>query len=83
MFRQRVFAYQSGFDYAAAGPHQKPGLTSHYLAIESYRRQGYRRYDFLAGADRYKTSHSNAVAMLHWLDVVPRWSWQRLISGWR
>lgn len=81
--RQRVFAYQSGFDYAAARLHQKPGLTSHYLAIESYRRQDYRSYDFLAGADRYKTSHSNSLAMLHWLDLVPRWSWQRLISGWR
>lgn len=76
VFRGRVSAYQAGFDYAAAGPHQKPGLTSHCLAIEMYRREGRHSYDFLAGDDRYKTSHANAVTMLHWLEVVPRWSWR-------
>ena len=31
--RSRVLAYQSGFDYAGAGPHGKPGLTCHHAAI--------------------------------------------------
>lgn len=74
-FRHRgtVSAYQSGFNYAGAGPHQKPGLTCHYLAIEFYRSQGAAVYDFLAGADRYKLSLANAQRWLHWLTVAPRW----------
>jgi len=48
-FRNRVYAYQSGFDYSVSHPHQKPGLTCHHLAIEMYRRQGLEVYDFLAG----------------------------------
>ncbi len=73
-FRGRVYAYQSGFDYAAAGAHEKPGLTCHHAAIALARREGATRYDFLAGGDRYKTSFANAATTLHWLDVAPRWS---------
>ena len=68
-----VSAYQSGFDYAAATPQQKPGLTSHYLAIEMYRSQGRAIYDFLAGADRYKLSLANAHRWLHWVSAAPAW----------
>ena len=68
-----VSAYQSGFNYADAGPHQKPGLTCHYLAIESYRSNGVNVYDFLAGADRYKLSLANAQRWLHWLSAAPPW----------
>jgi len=72
--RGRVLAYQSGFDYAAAGLHQKPGLTCHHAAITLARREGAVAYDFLAGGDRYKTSFANATTALFWLDVAPRWS---------
>ena len=72
--RGRVHAYQSGFDYDAAQPHEKPGLTCHHLAIELYRREGMARYDFLAGEDRYKTSLANASATLHWLEYLPQFS---------
>ncbi len=68
-----VSAYQSGFDYAAAKPQQKPGLTSHYLAIEAYRARGVAIYDFLAGADRYKLSLANSHRWLHWLSAAPAW----------
>jgi CelD/BcsL family acetyltransferase involved in cellulose biosynthesis len=68
-----VSAYQSGFDYAAATPQQKPGLTSHYLAIEAYRSQDIAVYDFLAGADRYKLSLANSHRWLHWLSAAPAW----------
>lgn len=71
--RGRVSAYQSGFDYAGAQLHQKPGLTCHHLAIEMYRREGASSYDFLAGADRYKLSLANAGTTLHWLELAPRW----------
>ncbi len=71
--RGTVSAYQSGFNYADAGSHQKPGLTCHYLAIEAYRAAGVTAYDFLAGADRYKLSLANAQRWLHWLSVAPPW----------
>jgi CelD/BcsL family acetyltransferase involved in cellulose biosynthesis len=72
--RGRVLAYQSGFDYAAAGPHQKPGLTCHHAAIEFFRNDGATAYDFLAGGDRYKSSFANRTSELYWLDVAPRCS---------
>ncbi len=72
--RDRVFSYQSGFDYAAAGPHAKPGLTCHHAAIGLARREGATRYDFLAGGDRYKTSFAKAATPLYWLDVARPWS---------
>ena len=70
----RVLSYQSGFAYPEAAGPRKPGLTTHWLAIEMYRAEGMRLYDFLAGEDRYKTSLSNAEIALHWLDLSPRWS---------
>lgn len=73
-FASDVLAYQSGFDYAVSDPHEKPGLTCHHLAIEAAQAEGARRYDFLAGEDRYKASLAGASETLHWLDIVPRWS---------
>ena len=69
-----MLSYQSGFAYPEAAGPRKPGLTTHWLAIEMYRAEGMRLYDFLAGEDRYKTSLSNAEIALHWLDLSPRWS---------
>ena len=71
--REVVSAYQSGFDYAAAGPHMKPGLTSHYLAIEAARAAGAGSYDFLAGPSRYKSSFANAERSLYWLSIAGPW----------
>ncbi|MBC9180402.1 GNAT family N-acetyltransferase, partial [Pseudoroseomonas ludipueritiae] len=75
-FRMRghVHAYQSGLDHAGAGPHQKPGLTCHALAIEHALARGDSVYDFLAGADRYKRSLASAELPLIWAEMVPRWS---------
>ena len=66
----RVCAYQSGFDYAGAEGHERPGLTCHHAAIEHYLSAGDETYDFLAGDGRYKTSLSTATAPLHWLRLV-------------
>ncbi len=79
--RGQVSAYQSGFDYTGAQPHEKPGLTCHRLAIELYRALGMTRYDFLAGDDRYKASLANASTTLHWLDYLPRYSAAWLAAG--
>ncbi len=82
----RVLAYQSGFDYAAAPPHAKPGLSCHHAAIRHARAEGARIYDFLAGEDRYKTSLATAATPLYWLDAARRWSAAGLVlrlSTWR
>ncbi len=78
-FAGRVSAYQGGFDYAAAGRHQKPGLTCHHLAIETALAEGAAGYDFLAGEARYKTSLANAETVLHWVELVPRRSLRALM----
>jgi CelD/BcsL family acetyltransferase involved in cellulose biosynthesis len=69
-FRERVLAYQSGFDYATAGAHEKPGMTCHHAAIEAALAEGMDCYDFLAGAQRYKSSLAGAEVPLHWLEAV-------------
>ncbi|HTI80364.1 MAG TPA: GNAT family N-acetyltransferase [Acetobacteraceae bacterium] len=68
-WRGVVSAYQSGFDYPGARRHQKPGLTCHRAAIEDAAARGLARYDFLAGADRYKRSLATSEAMLHWAEL--------------
>lgn len=81
-WRGQICAYQSGFDYALSHPHQKPGLTCHHTAIEMYLTQGARRYDFLAGAQQYKTSLSSDTENIHWLRVGGGYSRRLpLISG--
>lgn len=80
LHRGRVCAYQSGFDYAGAPPHGKPGMTCHGLAIERYAREGCAAYDFLGGADRYKTSLASSAETLHWLTLLPRRSPQGLAA---
>ena len=69
LFRGRVYAYQSGFDYELSDRHYKPGLTCHHLAIEMYLAEGARCYDFLAGADRYKLSFATEATRLHWIEI--------------
>jgi CelD/BcsL family acetyltransferase involved in cellulose biosynthesis len=83
--RGHIFAYQSGL--AAAVGHEKPGLTSHALAIEQALTRGDTVYDFLGGADRYKQSLANDEVPLVWAELVPGWSplgmASRLLRAWR
>jgi CelD/BcsL family acetyltransferase involved in cellulose biosynthesis len=65
----KVYTYQSGFDYEAAGRHQLPGLTCHGLAIKNEIACGTRFYDFLAGESQYKRSFSNSNALMYWLTI--------------
>lgn len=69
-WRGRIYTYQNGFDYAAAKPHQLPGLTSHHVAIEAAISSGVQAYDFMAGDSRYKTSLGKASERMHWLELV-------------
>ena len=68
-YQGRSLAYQSGFDYAIAGKHGKPGLTCHHQAIRFTQAWGGERYEFLAGDDRYKRSLSDGAGTLHWIEV--------------
>jgi CelD/BcsL family acetyltransferase involved in cellulose biosynthesis len=70
----RVLAYQGGFVHADTGPHGKPGLTCHLLAIEQAMADGEAVYDFLAGDTRYKRSLTTASETLAWVELVPCWS---------
>ncbi len=79
-YRGRSIAYQSGFDYAGAGRHEKPGMTCHYEAIRFAARWGAKQYHFLAGDDRYKRSLSDRAETLHWIEVSDPWS-ARSLAG--
>ena len=70
---RRLLAYQSGFDYRADGRF-KPGLVTHALAIEAARNEGFAVYDFMAGANRLKTSLGQPSGrMLRLALRRPRW----------
>ena len=69
-YRGASLAYQSGFDYAGAGRHEKPGLTCHLEAIRFAAGWGAARYEFLAGDGRYKRSLSDQAETLHWIEVA-------------
>jgi CelD/BcsL family acetyltransferase involved in cellulose biosynthesis len=64
----RVYAYQSGFDYATDG-RLKPGLVTHALAIEQAMREGFAIYDFMAGENRLKASLASHWSEMVWLSV--------------
>ena len=78
--RDRVYAYQSGFDYVADG-RLKPGLVTHALAIEQATRAGFATYDFMAGENWLKASFASHWTEMVWLAVrrpagqSAVWSW--------
>ena len=52
--RQRVYFYQSGFDYELLGPRFSPGMLTLVQAIEHNARLGHAVFDLLAGVMPYK-----------------------------
>jgi hypothetical protein len=78
-FRDRSLAYQSGFDYPAAGRHGKPGMSCHRRAIQFAAERGATSYHFLAGDDRYKRSLSNRSETLYWVEAGIEYSPRFLI----
>lgn len=65
-----VCAYQGGWALDPAG---RPGITCHVLAIERELAGATRRYDFLAGDGRYKSSLAHGETRL---------VWERRLAGW-
>ena len=66
--RGKVCFFQSGFAYPADA-RLKPGLLTHFLAIEHYAGLGFQEYDFLAGDARYKRSLAKRHRDLIWTVV--------------
>lgn len=64
----RVLNYQSGFRYRGS-PQLKPGMVSHYLAIEYNLCHGAAGYDFLAGDYQYKKSLGTHAGEMTWAIV--------------
>jgi CelD/BcsL family acetyltransferase involved in cellulose biosynthesis len=80
-----VMAYQSGLTLASDN-RWKPGLVSHCAAIAYCLERGDRRYDFLAGSARYKTSLANdAIPMESLVAFAPRWhlTLEEALRRWR
>ena len=63
----RVYSYQSGFAYAGANQHHRPGVVAHVLAIEHNAVRGRDVYDFLAGESEFKRSFANGSEPLAWM----------------
>ncbi len=66
VWRGHVYSYQSGFKYEDDN-RIKPGLVSHWLAIEHYLKIQARCYDFLAGDSQYKSSLGTDSVSLAWM----------------
>ena len=88
--RHGLRAYQSGFDYPAAGQAGKPGLTCHHIAIQQGLSQDVAVYDFLAGDDRYKRSLASGSVAQYWAEAGPALSpgllarrLKDMLRGWR
>ncbi|HTO40709.1 MAG TPA: GNAT family N-acetyltransferase [Rhizomicrobium sp.] len=67
-FGGKVGAYLSGFAYEDDAK-LKPGLVSHYLAIEHHLAGAAHVYDLLAGDMQYKRSLAMHSPQLYWLDL--------------
>jgi len=56
-YKNNIYMYQTGFNFQQENVY-RPGLTSHYLAINYYASLGYKNYDLLVGEMAYKRSLS-------------------------
>jgi hypothetical protein len=67
-WRGQVGAYLSGFAYEDDSK-LKPGLVSHYLAIEHHLKGNAGVYDLLAGDMQYKSSLAMTTPPMYWADL--------------
>lgn len=74
----KVFVFQTGFAYEASSK-WSPGLLTHTLAIEHYRRRGLREYDLLSGDALYKRTLSNGARDLYWSVLYRDKLWLRAL----
>ena len=67
-----VHYYQSGIDYTLFESTESPGLAAHALAIEHFRSEGLKVYDFMAGDRQYKRTLSTGEMTQHWIVLQRR-----------
>ncbi len=69
VMNQTVYFYQCGlrYDQEAAA---KPGLLTHWEAVEHNANLLNHRYDFLAGDAQYKRSLSTGFNPLRWIEII-------------
>lgn len=70
----KVYVFQTGFEYGNDS-RLSPGLLTHSLSIEHYRKKGFREYDLLAGDAAYKRSLAKQGRTLHWSVAYRKRSW--------
>lgn len=73
-----VHYYQSGIDYDRLDASESPGLAAHALAIEHFRQQGWRVYDFMTGDLQYKRTLCTDEMTLYWSVLQQRSAKMRL-----
>ncbi|MGI9305294.1 MAG: GNAT family N-acetyltransferase [Gammaproteobacteria bacterium] len=78
VFRGKVYNYQSGFVYGD-NAHLKPGMVSHYKAIQYNLQQGLTAYDFLMGDHRYKRSLATTEREMLWL-ILQKRRWRFVVE---
>jgi hypothetical protein len=68
VYAGKVYFYQSGFHYTEDNRY-KPGMVTHFYAIQHCLAQGYKEYDFLAGDSQYKRSLATDDRKLQWIVI--------------
>ncbi len=81
-YRDRIYAYQSGFDYTLVAA-ARPGFLCHWLALRHNRQDGALVYDFLAGTNRMKQAFADRTETLYWLQFRRKTLLYALESGLR
>jgi len=71
IYNNNVLFYQSGFNYSL-GNNYRPGLISHFLAVQYNAEMNYSIYDFLAGDSQYKQSLSTDSNTIIWAKIQKR-----------
>jgi CelD/BcsL family acetyltransferase involved in cellulose biosynthesis len=67
VYRNRVYNYQTGFDYSICERQNRPGLVSHASVIEYNAARGNSVYDFLAGDQEYKQALGTRRDSMSWI----------------
>ncbi len=67
-----VHYYQSGIDYTLFESTDSPGLAAHACAIEHFRAQGFKVYDFMAGDRQYKRTLATGEITMYWVVLQRR-----------
>jgi CelD/BcsL family acetyltransferase involved in cellulose biosynthesis len=67
VYRNRVYNYQTGFDYSICERQNRPGLVSHASVIEYNAARGNSVYDFLAGDQEYKQALGTRRDSMSWV----------------